>query len=102
VLFLGVSTAIALGGDGASRKRIVGATAWLAALLLAGASAGTAILSGVSGAVLDAVSSFGMAAILYLVTEELLVEAHEVEETPLLTGTFFAGFLVLPVIDMFS
>jgi len=102
VLFPGVSTAIALSGDGASRKRIVGATAWLAALLLVGASAGAVILSSVSGAVLDAVSSFGMAAILYLVTEELLVEAHEVEETPLLTAAFFAGFLVLPVIDMFS
>lgn len=102
VLFLGVSTAIALGGDGASRKRIIGATACLSALLLVGASAGTIILSGVSGAILDAVLSFSMAAILYLVTEELLVEAHEVEETPLLTATFFAGFLVLPVNDMFS
>jgi ZIP family zinc transporter len=102
VLFLGVSTAIALGGDGASRQRIIGATACLSALLLVCASAGTIILSGVSGAILDAVLSFSMAAILYLVTEELLVEAHEVEETPLLTATFFAGFLVLPVIDMFS
>ena len=102
VLFLGVSTAVALGGDGASRKRIIGTTASLAVLLLVGAVAGTIILSGVSGAILDAVLSFSMAAILYLVTEELLVEAHEVEETPLLTATFFVGFLVLPVIDMFS
>jgi zinc transporter, ZIP family len=102
VLFLGVSTAIALGGEGASRTQIIGTTASLAALLLIGSVAGTLILSGASGAVLDAVLSFGMAAILYLVTEELLVEAHEVEETPFLTATFFAGFLVLPVVDMLS
>lgn len=102
VLFLGVSVATALGSDGASRKRIIGTSAWLGVLLLIGATAGTAVLSGVSGQILDAVLSFGMAAILYLVTEELLVEAHEVAETPLLTATFFAGFLVLPVIDMFA
>jgi zinc transporter, ZIP family len=102
VLFLGVSTAIALGGEGASRTKIIGTTASLAGLLLIGSVAGTLILSGVSGAVLDAVLSFGMAAILYLVTEELLVEAHEVEETPFLTATFFAGFMVLPVVDMLS
>ena len=37
--------------------------------------------------------SFGTAAMLYLVVEELLVEAHEVEHTPLAAGAFFAGFL---------
>jgi len=102
VLFLGVSTAMALSADGAARKKIIGTTAFLAVILLLGAGAGTFILAGVSGAVLDAVLSFSMAAILYLVTEELLVEAHEVEETPFLTATFFAGFLVLPIIDMFA
>jgi ZIP family zinc transporter len=102
VLFLGVSVAMALSGDGAARSTIIATTALLAAVLLIGAGAGTLILAGVSGAVLDAVLSFSMAAILYLVTEELLVEAHEVEETPFLTATFFAGFLVLPIIDMFA
>ena len=45
---------------------------------------------------------FGCAALLYLVTEELLVEAHEVPETPLATASFFVGFLVLLVIEMLA
>jgi ZIP family zinc transporter len=102
VLFLGVSAAMALGTSGAARKKVIATTAFLAVVLLIGAGSGTLILAGVSGAILDAVLSFSMAAILYLVTEELLVEAHEVEETPLLTATFFAGFLVLPIVEMFA
>lgn len=37
---------------------------------------------------------FGVAALLYLVTEELLVEAHSVEDTPFITAMFFVGFLI--------
>ena len=44
--------------------------------------------------------AFGVAALLYLVTEELLVEAHETEDTPLATATFFAGFLALLLLEM--
>lgn len=43
--------------------------------------------------------AFGAAALLYLVTEELLVEAHEGQETPLLTALFFIGFLAIPVLE---
>ena len=38
----------------------------------------------------------------YLATEELLVEAHEVPETPLATATFFAGFLLLMMVEMLT
>lgn len=58
------------------------------------------MLNGISGAALDAVLLFGIAALLYLVTEELLVEAHEIPETPWLAATFFVGFLVMLVIEM--
>lgn len=44
--------------------------------------------------------SFGLSALLFLVIEELLVEAHEVPETPVSTATFFAGFLIFVVIGM--
>ncbi|MBW8465221.1 MAG: hypothetical protein K0M68_21645 [Acidovorax sp.] len=57
-------------------------------------------LSGVNGQALDAVMSFSVAALLYLVTEELLTEAHEVDETPLLTSMFFVGFVALLTIEM--
>ena len=46
--------------------------------------------------------SFGAAALLFLVTEELLIEAHEVEQTPFITAAFFAGFLALYVIGILS
>ena len=36
---------------------------------------------------------FGVSALLYLVTEELLLEAHETRDTPLIMATFFLGFL---------
>jgi ZIP family zinc transporter len=43
--------------------------------------------------------SFGLVALLYLVTEELLIKAHERLETPWGTAMFFVGFLSLEVID---
>jgi zinc transporter, ZIP family len=43
--------------------------------------------------------SFGLVALLYLVVEELLVEAHEKPETKWGTAMFFVGFLCLTVID---
>ncbi len=99
VLFLGVATAAAMSGPGL-RRRVLLATLAFAALLLAGAGIGAYFLAGVDGAILDAVMSFGVAALPYLVTEELLVEAHEVDETPLLTSMFFVGFLALLLIEM--
>lgn len=100
VLFLGVSGAVALGAGGASRARIIATESAFAALLLIGAGAGAFLLTAAPPAVLDAVLSFGVAALLYLVTEELLVEAHETPETPLLTAMFFLGFIVLLTIEM--
>jgi zinc transporter, ZIP family len=48
------------------------------------------------------VLAFGSAALIYLVSEELLVEAHEhhVQENPLTAGLFFAGFLLLLIFEM--
>lgn len=100
VLFLGLSTSAALGTAGTSRGRTIGLIVLLALLLAVGASLGVTLLRGLTGAALEAVLAFGAAALLYLVTEELLVEAHEVPETPLTTATFFAGFLILFVIEM--
>lgn len=52
-----------------------------------------------SGATLAAFFAFGLVALLYLVTEEILVEAHEIPDTPLTTAIFFVGFLLLIVIE---
>ena len=100
ILFLGLSMAAALSKAGASRRRVIATAAGLGALVAVGAAIGVTLLSGLSGRALEVVLSFGVAALLYLVTEELLVEAHEVPETPTITATFFLGFLVLFLLEM--
>jgi zinc transporter, ZIP family len=64
-------------------------------LLLAGALGGWLILRHASQSVLAVILSFGAAALLYLVTEELLVETHLPQETLVSTAMFFLGFLVI-------
>lgn len=98
--FLAVATAAELGKRGAPAKRQIAITAMLAALLAVGALIGALLSATLTGAPLVGVLGFGAAALLYLVTEELLVEAHEVPETPLTTAAFFLGFIVLFVIEM--
>ena len=71
-----------------------------AVLLLGGAAGGSYFLADANPVAIDAVMAFAVAALLYLVTEELLTEAHEVKETAALTLMFFAGFIVLLVIEM--
>lgn len=75
-------------------------TCGLALLIAVGAGMGLTVFAGASNAVLAGTLAFGCAALLYLVTEELLVEAHSVEETPLVTSLFFAGFLTILVVEM--
>ncbi|NOY92199.1 MAG: transporter [Deltaproteobacteria bacterium] len=98
LLFLGLSVSAALHQAGKSRARSIATTAGLASLVLIGAVVGTSALAGLSGAALVGMLAFGVAALLYLVTEELLVEAHEEPETLLSTAMFFVGFLVLLVL----
>lgn len=102
ILFLGLSTAAELTEAGASRTRVITTIVGLGMLVAVGAFIGVTLLSGLSGPALEAVLSFGAAALLYLVTEELLVEAHEIPDTPLITATFFVGFLVLFLIEMIA
>ena len=40
-----------------------------------------------------------MKALLYLVTEELLIEAHETPDRPWVTAMFFVGFLALLLLE---
>jgi len=103
VLFLAMSTAATQINNGISRARVAATALGFAVVLMAAATAGAASLDFLSPAMLEGVLSFGVAALLYLVTEELLVEAHEareVRETPLTAATFFAGFLIILLIEM--
>jgi ZIP family zinc transporter len=102
LLSLGLAVAATIIGSGASRARVIATTALLALLPPIGVAGGFFALGGVGGASMEAVLAFAAAALLYLVTEELLVEAHEVPETPPTTATFFAGFLLLMILDMIA
>lgn len=100
VLSLGLATAVELRQDGQSKARTVGIVAALSALLVVGAGVGITVLKGASDNIMELVLSFGLAALLFLVTEELLTEAHEEPESPWLTSTFFLGFLVFLILGM--
>ena len=100
LLSLGMAVAVELGQGGTNRKRILLGVGGLAALFLVGAGAGTAALRFITGALLVGMIAFGSAALLFLVTEELLTEAHEVPESPWLTATFFVGFLAILLLEL--
>ena len=101
VLFLGLSGAVALRQAGVTRLRVLLISFGFSLLLLAGAWAGVSLLGVASESLLDAILAFGLAALLYLVTEELLVEAHEVPETSVQASMFFVGFILLLMLEMF-
>lgn len=95
ILFLSLSVGAELQGRGASRRAAILVPSSLGLLTAVGAIGGALALQDAGTAVLAPVLAFGAAALLYLVTEELLVEAHEVEETPVLASMFFLGFIVI-------
>ncbi|GGR27170.1 ZIP family metal transporter [Deinococcus ruber] len=102
LLFLGVSVVASLMQAGSSRSRSILTVMGLSVAVIAGAVLGGTLLQHVSGLALEIGLSFGAAALLYLVTEELLTEAHEVKETPLITAAFFAGFVALYLLELAS
>ncbi|WP_298607088.1 zinc permease [uncultured Thiothrix sp.] len=90
LLFLGLS----LAAENTKGWRIIALSAALGVTVLVFAILGSWLLAGASHDVIAAALAFSAAALLYLVTEELLIEAHEVEEKPVSTLVLFAGFLV--------
>ncbi|MDS0473469.1 hypothetical protein NDO75_00510 [Natrinema sp. 1APR25-10V2] len=99
VLFLGVTGVIALPEETSTLKKLA-VPAGFGVLLLSGVTAGVLAFEGVTGAPIALVLAFGSAALLYLVTEELLVKAQKVPETPTSTTLFFVGFLLIFLLDM--
>ncbi|ADB42728.1 ZIP family metal transporter [Spirosoma linguale] len=100
VLSLGLATATYLTEGSVPRARIIGIMLGLSALFFVSAVGGATLLQKLPETALDVVLSFGLAALLFLVTEELLVEAHEGPEKPWLTATFFAGFLLFLILGI--
>jgi ZIP family zinc transporter len=100
VLSLGLATATYLTEGSVPRARIIGIMLGLSALFFVSAVGGATLLQKLPETALDVVLSFGLAALLFLVTEELLVEAHEGKEKPWLTATFFVGFLLFLILGI--
>lgn len=98
ILFIGLSVTIALTQTGLTKVRAVVITAGLGLTTALGAIGGAAILGGATRAVLAFVLAFGASALLYLVVEELLTEAHEQAETVGLAAMFFLGFLTIYIL----
>jgi len=72
----------------------------IACLMIAGAGLGRTLLADASVHTLAGLLSFGCAALLFLVTEELLTEAHESADTAVTTTMFFVGFLIFLLLGM--
>jgi len=98
ILFLGLSLTPELSEAIQKPARVVAVVAGLAILLPIGAAMGIPV-SRLPNFWVAAFFSFGLIALLYLVTEELLVEAHSVPETPWVTSLFFVGFLLILVLE---
>lgn len=97
---LGLAIALELQQGKIERGRIVWSIIALSMLFILSAGLGSVALSFISGSLLAGVIAFGTAALLYLVTEELLIEAHDVPETAWLTATFFIGFLAILLLEL--
>lgn len=97
---LGLAMSAQLRQDGTGRGKTILVIGGVVLPSIASAWAGYTFLSGFSGGVMEGVLAFAAAALLWLVAEELLVEAHEVPETPVATSLFFVGFLLLLLMDM--
>ena len=89
LLFLG----LALASEATTGWRIIAISGALGSTVLIFSLIGNALLTGASHAVIGGALAFSAAALLYLVTEELLMEAHTVEEKPISTLVLFGGFL---------
>jgi zinc transporter, ZIP family len=98
ILFLGLTAAEEMQKALRSRLMTIGAMAIGGVLLPLGALLGGPVheLPSFFQAIAFA---FALIALLYLVTEELLVEAHHKPDSPLITSMFFVGFLGLLALE---
>ncbi len=100
VLALGLVVSTELKNERFKKKLIITVTLFLSLSIVFGALVGSILLNIISNSALNGVLAFGLAALMYLVTEELLVEAHEDTDTPFSTAIFFIGFFIFLLIAL--
>lgn len=97
--FLSISTCSALRMRTAGQRKNFLVPLFFAGLVATGVLAARFFSAELSGGLLVGTLSFATAALLYLVVEELLVEAHQAEDRSTTPAFFFAGFLLLYVLQ---
>lgn len=100
LLSLGMATATELGKNNLTKQKSVTLIISLAFVFFISAVLGATLLHNLSHNAMEIVLSFGLSALLFLVTEELLIEAHEEKETVWHTSAFFGGFLLFLILGM--
>jgi zinc transporter, ZIP family len=100
IFALGLSVTLTCRKNNMSRRNNLVILGGLGLTFLVGSTIGITVLADLSKELLELVLSFRLAALLFLVTEELLTEAQEEEETLLQTSAFFAGFLLFLIVRM--
>jgi ZIP family zinc transporter len=95
ILFLALSVQGELAEGGLTPWRAAGLAAGLGLATGVGALLSAALLSGAGEGPVAATLALGAAALLHLAVEELLVEAHEEDETVLRSAMFFVGFAIV-------
>jgi ZIP family zinc transporter len=100
LLFLTLSVGVEFREDNFPWWQSLAITGGIALLLLVGAFSAAFFLANVPETTLAIVLSFGAAALIYLIAEELLVENVQAEESIFSTITLFAGFLALLILKL--
>ena len=101
MMFLGLSVAQMLTKHGYARRQAATMTVGLAFVPITVGLLTITFLGGLSGTALVILLSFGSAALLYLVTEDLLLEAHESNpnDSIWVTALFFVGFMAVILVE---
>ena len=100
LLSLGMATATELDENTLGKTKSIIVISLLASIFFISAVLGATLLHNLSDNAMEIVLSFGLSALLFLVTEELLREAHEEKESVWHTSAFFIGFLLFLVLGM--
>lgn len=97
--FLGLVTSATLNNKTISKWVQLCLIVFLAFTVPLAAFLGLTLFRHISPLFMNGVVAFGTSALLYLVTEELLVEAHEVKEKLWTPIFFLAGFLLILILE---
>lgn len=100
LLTLGIAIVVYLKEATLTKKHILLLLIGMSLLFFIAAILGAVLLHKLTDKPMEIVLSFGLSALLFLVTEELLTEAHQEKETIWHTGSFFMGFLLFLILGM--